>query len=441
MSATRGTLPRGLGRAAPAVLLVPAGVYLWFVLRFGVNVPYQDDWVMVPLVHSVRTGSLTLSGLWAQHLQNRVLFPNLAMLAILVPTGFDTRWEMLASVGLLVLGFVLFAIAHHRITRRSWAVLVPAAFVCFSLIQYLTALHGYALSLYLIVATASGALLALVASARRPGIWLGVAVVLALVASYSSLQGMAVWPAGLTLLAARGRAPRIAAVWIAMGLTAGAVYLVGFHLGSDGHSAAWAVQHPAPALQFLVLLPAAVIPEASRLGIGIPALTAVGVVIWGLALWLLGVCMGRRGSDQPLAVAAGMIAMVLAIDILIALGRARLGIGFALAPRYTVFNVWLLAATYLGVVELYFRRRSVATQLALAVVVLSVLAQIGGSLHSGLQAGPQFHTARVTEIALVRHYQDARPAEVYQYALQDTSAFQPLAAILERDHLSVFRTH
>lgn len=421
--------------------MLPAGLYLWFVLHFGVNVPYQDDWVMVPLVHSVRTGGLTLSALWAQHLQNRVLFPNLAMLTILVPTGFDTRWEMLASVGLLLLGFVLFAIGHRHLTRRSWALLVPAAFVCFSLIQYLTALHGYALSLYLIVATSSGALLALVASERHPGLWLGVAAVLALVASYSSLQGMAIWPAGLTLMVARGRSPRIAAVWIGMGLAAAAVYLVGFHFGSDGHSAAWALQHPASALRFLVLLPAAVIPEASRLGIGIPALTAVGIVIWGLALWLLGVSMARRGGDQPLAVVAGLIAMVLAIDILIALGRARLGVGFALAPRYTVFNVWLLAATYLGVLELHFRRRSVSTRLALAVVVLTLLAQIGGSLHSGLQAGSQFHTARVTEIALVRHYQDARSAEVYQYALQDTSAFQPLAALLERDHLSVFRTH
>jgi hypothetical protein len=54
--------------------------------------------------------------------------------------------------------------------------------------------------------------------------------------------------------------------------------------------------------------------------------------------------MRPRGSGRALAVSAAIVTMAAAIDVLIALGRAQIGLGFALAPRYTVFNVRLLAA-------------------------------------------------------------------------------------------------
>jgi len=87
-----------------------------------------------------------------------------------------------------------------------------------------------------------------------------------------------------------------------------------------------------------------VIPKSRRLGLGRTAHTGVGAVIWILAVPVLTSAMRPRGSGRALAVSAAIVTMAAAIDVLIALGRAQIGLGFALAPRYTVFNVRLLAA-------------------------------------------------------------------------------------------------
>ena len=89
------------------------------------------------------------------------------MLVLISASRFDTRLGLYVGAALLSAGFTHFAVAQRRVTRRSGALLLPAALVCFSLIQYLTALHGYAVSLYLIVAAVSAALLALLVSENR----------------------------------------------------------------------------------------------------------------------------------------------------------------------------------------------------------------------------------------------------------------------------------
>lgn len=426
-------------KALVGLLVVPVVVYFWFIWKDGVSVPYQDDWALVPLVRLLNHGHLSLAALWTQHLQNRVLFPNLLMLGVLQLTHFNTKVEMFVGAGLLTLGLLALLGAQSRVSSRPLALMVPVGFVGLSLIQYLTTLHGYAVSLYLIVAAVMLALFCLLRSESPSGrAWALAAVLLGLVASYSSLQGMAVWPAGLLLLVVRGRSPRAAVLWSATGVGALAIYLLGLHLGGDGQGAVAAVTHPQTSLEYLLLLAGAVVPSLPRLGLDLPWLMALGSVIWVLAAGVVVAALRSRGRGQALAVPAYLIAMVAAVDIAIVLGRSGLGLGFALNSRYTVFNVWLLAAAYLGWAEIALSRRRWTTA-ALAVVVCGVcLLQVAGSLHRGLVAGGQLRDQHRQEKLLLLHYQSATRAEIYRYAVQNPAVFVPEARYLKRHDLSVF---
>lgn len=80
---------------------------LGLVLVFGSNVPYWDDWDMVPVLTGEQP--VTLSYLWSQHNEHRLLLPRLALLGLLRLTGWDFRSGMVANVlllGLLALGMI-----------------------------------------------------------------------------------------------------------------------------------------------------------------------------------------------------------------------------------------------------------------------------------------------------------------------------------------------
>src|SRR5262249_11804164 len=74
---------------------LPTAFALAFVGVYGVNVPYWDDWDMVP----VRTGRqpLTLDWLWAQHNEHRIPLPKLLYVALARGCG-DLRAGMVFNV-------------------------------------------------------------------------------------------------------------------------------------------------------------------------------------------------------------------------------------------------------------------------------------------------------------------------------------------------------
>jgi hypothetical protein len=427
-----GLLPAAIGAAM-------AGLYLWFVHANGVNVPFEDEWHMVTLIASVHRGQLNLGMLWAQHNENRMLFAYLLLLLLELNSRFNTTVEMYGSAALLLAALVgLWQLYRRTSGGGSWEV-VPAVLVLLSLAQFTVSLQGFAIAIYMVIACFVAALWLLEASGRAVG-WLGLAALVAVVASYSSIQGLAIWPAGIAFLVVRDRSLKQVLAWTGTGVATSALYLVGFNWSlAGGGGLRAAIAHPTTSLHYLALLAGSVVPQSSVLHLDLRALSALGIVILlgAAASYLL---YWRLRPAPEMGVAMAMITLGLVIDVLNTMGRAGEGVSYANSGRYVVFNLWLLAGLWLGAWNIWQRlhRSSALPTIALLGAGAVVALQIALSLHAGLVAGRDLHRQREVAARLVDHYQTAPPALVQADVYPSYPVFRQRAVVLRQLHLSVF---
>ncbi|MHB1500005.1 MAG: hypothetical protein ACYCYK_02360 [Candidatus Dormibacteria bacterium] len=422
---------------AVALLAAAAAAYGAFVHQFSVNVPFQDEWAMVIIYRLTVQGRLTLTALWTQHNENRMLFPQLLMLGLDRVSHFNTQVEIYLSAALLIVTVAALGLLYSRSVGGSWLWFVPGAFVLFSWLQYAVALQGFAIALYLILLCLVVSLMALAAAERRP--WLLVlAVAAATVASYSSTQGLAIWAAGLVFLLVRRRPARQLWVWLISACVISAIYWIGFIWVDTGGGVRWAVANPGPSLHYFYLLAGATVPTSQALHFGATDQTVVGagILLFGLAAF--GYWIWRRQSSEWLAVPLALIGFGALIDFLITIGRAHLGIQTATSSRYTLFNLWLLAGVWLAWAAIVSRSGLRVTRAAAVVLAVLCVVQIVGSYHSGLIEGRLTRAQREQAVTLVRHYQTAPASQVVPLVYQLYPGFKPLAAFLAARHLSVF---
>ena len=179
---------------------------------------------------------------------------------------------------------------------------------------------------------------------------LGGAIAAAVIGSFSSLQGLLIWPTGLVLLYYRRRSLPYVGVWIA---AAGASAMLYFHNydfsvspGSD-----FARHHPLATIKFFLFAIGDVVGKPVSLGSTDPNDTYVvvfGLVIVALAIGTVVIIGLRRDVESSSPVGIALICYGLLFAALITQGRSSLGIGGASFSRYTTFDVLILVGTYLA---------------------------------------------------------------------------------------------
>ena len=114
-----------MGVATVLGFALPALAYCLFIQRYSVNVVLADQWDNVSLAAKAFSGHLSVGDLWAQHNENRMFFPNLAVLALAYSTHLDVRFETFVDA-ILLFGAVALIIWTHK--RRSPA--TPLLWYC-----------------------------------------------------------------------------------------------------------------------------------------------------------------------------------------------------------------------------------------------------------------------------------------------------------------------
>ncbi|MHB8312961.1 MAG: hypothetical protein ACYDD0_06635, partial [Candidatus Dormibacteria bacterium] len=433
--------------AVPLLLMaLPIFAYLWFTLHFGVSVVRTDEWTIVPLVGAFHAGQLTLGMLWSQHNENRMLVPNLIQVLLASATHFDTRAPMDLGAGLLVLSFAVLVAFYRGMGRWAYWAMVPIALLLFSWVQVWNALFGFQMAWYLVLLC----LTVMIAGLAHPSrIGYALAVAAAVIASYSSLQGLFLWPCGLVML--RGEPPgrRRQAVWLGTGTLATLVYLYHYNFSdSASPSLTFVLVHPVVAAKYLLITIGTVMPglrsgatAASPQGSLAPTALA-GAVILGLALVALVVVVLMGGRDRYLRGSAALIIFGLLFDLAVDVGRAFAGAGqpFVLW-RYPTYNLALLVGVWLVAVRLWQRLAPARPpQLVLAVAGLSaVLAlQAGLSYHFGAQEGAATASQSLTARDVLANFRTAPAGLQSRYLFLEWPEIQAWAPILVRLHDSVF---
>jgi hypothetical protein len=324
---------------------IPAVVYLWMIHAYGVNVIQLDQWSDVALIDHAYSGTLQFSTLWAQHNENRIFFPDLIVLALAYTTHLNVVTEEYLSAFMLFGATALVICAHKRRSPdRRWIWYCPVAFLLLSLAQAGNALWGFQMAWYLVLFTTA---LALFLLDQEPLRWplLGGAIAVAVIASFSSLQGLLVWPAGLLLIYLRRRSGHLAVTWVGAAVVTAAIYSVGFNFNTTRSPGAG----PAALLTYFVRLVGDVV-DVARPG---ALVTLFGSVLAVAAIWtLLRFTLGRRTDTGGRPFALSLILFGLLFSAVITDGRA--GYTGSLSnseSRYTVFVIFVLVGLYLAVLD------------------------------------------------------------------------------------------
>ena len=95
-------------------LAIPVAAHFWFIHRYGVNMIWNDAWTDINVIEQAHKGNLSLAVLWQQHTENRILFPNLIVVALAYTTHYNVIVEEYLSGVMLVATTALLIMAHRR---------------------------------------------------------------------------------------------------------------------------------------------------------------------------------------------------------------------------------------------------------------------------------------------------------------------------------------
>ncbi|MEM6453551.1 MAG: hypothetical protein AAF772_00515 [Acidobacteriota bacterium] len=343
-------------------IAVPIAMFV-LVALWSVNVPFWDQWDLVPLLEKQADGTLEFHDLWRPHNEHRMPFPKALMLALAQLSGWWIPLETLLGVGMATISLAIVArlLWTHQAqggTRGmalppSAALLPIMAVMLFSPAQSEIWLWGWALQLHL-TQTSAIAAIGILSLARGRWLPLGIAAGLALVASYSYASGWMVWLAALPLVVVRERA-RGAIVWLGAAVVSALIYAHDHPLLRSADAA----PEPASIIDLgayvAVFLGSPIFPYHGRFALVVGVLGLGGCVWAGLRLW------DRRDDETALHNALpwlGLAALAIGTAVLVAVGRASAyGIGQALSGRYVMLAtpLWLglggLIASVAGVTE------------------------------------------------------------------------------------------
>jgi hypothetical protein len=445
---------------------IPILGYLLMVRGYSVNVVTGDQWDDVVMISHSYSHLFDWGSLWTQHNENRIFFPNLIVLVLARVTAFNIQVEEYLSFVLLAMSTVLFIWAHKRRTTAPWLYYCPVGILMFSVVQWENALWGFQMAWYLVLLCLASSLV-LLDRIETSRISFTLAIVTAIVGSFSSLQGLLIWPAGLLIIWLRRRGWWSAGIWaVAAALTA-IIYFYKFDVTSatPRHNYIW--QHPITSAKFYLFMVGDVV------GFHIPYRGPINgvVVLFGLAVTILAafsLVIGYRsrvdGDGRPIGMA--LIVFGLMFAGIVTAGRVPLGYWEASSSRYTTFDLLILVGVYLtllGPADARRRAQAGATLTAgsespsrmkaflgsldrrgstvAAWCLLPIMAiQIVFGLNYGLSGADSNHTYQLHAAGVLRtiDHQSDGTVSYYLYLFHSAPFIRNEAQVLKQHHLSLF---
>ncbi len=418
---------------------VPAALFfvllIYWVAIFSVNIPYLDEWAtVVPLMDN---DSPTLSELWKQHNEHRIFFPKLLILANIHLSHWDVRWQMMCSLMLAGMTFLVIA-AHIRKYEKQRGQPLPPFLWCitplliFSFAQYENWLWGFCVSWQMAeLAVVLGFSFLVKWRDTLSGKDFLLALLCGIVATFSMGQGLVYWPVGaLLLLAVPQHHWKHFAVWCLVFLAVIIAYFADYtepehhinvHGVTDLHGLRYILQYPHEYLLFVLTF----------IGNAVTFPVIGGAILAGILGGYVFIMNIRRYRDKQLQFFFLLAIYGLLSAFMIGIGRTELHFVTATSSRYISLGVlfWVALLVITADKRTWYR----------GAVAIGICASVGYLV--GILWSAELHQRRAAaQQHILMRYPSALDADMEKIVCCPYGEnMQDLLSVLARKKLSLFR--
>jgi hypothetical protein len=355
-----------------ALALLPIAAYIVLIARFGMNVPFNDEWETVTLYRSMQEGTFSVLSLWAPHNEHRSILFYWLFLVLARLSGFNSLAPLLPA-SLFKILTLLMVYDLFRITLRNHPRIIPlltlfAAVFMFSAQEGEVLTWGFA-SLYFNLG-AMFAVMVVWALTRYPASWRGTVLALAasLGGSLTIANGVLFWGVGLACLALynvsqrRHVLDRYGLAWLLAMAVFLFIYFRDYHALSGASEMSWILSNKrTTVLYFLSYMASLTVYYGQRAALPLFMGTA-GLVLFATVVPILFARSDAwRHTLGYLFPWLLLSAYVLGVAAITTYGRAHFGVWQAQSSRYVTLSYpfWLslLVLATLLVDELLARAR------------------------------------------------------------------------------------
>jgi len=323
------------------------------MLRYGVDVPFWDQWSVVGLAEAFHLHILTFGQLFSQFNEHRLFFPRLISLLIDNLAHGNIKWDLLA-LWLLAAVVLLNVYRLARLTLQGSGVrlltaTLLASLLIFGPIQYENWLWGNQVGVFVPVACLTTALVVSY-SRRNSRVAFCISAICATVATFSFGNGLLCWPLLLPVQLQQFKTKpvklRASFLWIAMaGVNLAAFFYHYRFLGNRPSLVDLVAQIDLVIISFFGFLGA---PLSFGTGLNeerISHFLGAGIVLAAALVWVRFIDLRRRpGIVWRCTPWLTIGSYALATVLMVTLGRATSSPERLLESRYTSFSIYLLVA-------------------------------------------------------------------------------------------------
>ena len=356
--------------------IIPLFFLMKLMVQYHVELPYWDEWDLVPLIEKSFSGNLRASDFWALHMEHRMVFPKLLILGLARLTHWNLFVECLFSLGFAV---ATFSVIGFQINQSQKAIceknlwLIPAASLfVFSIRQWKNWMMGFNLHLVMgVFFSIAGLIILSQAKLQWKNLFIG--AIFGVLAVYSHGVGFAFWGISLGLLClgeyeSQHLKSRALFVWFLMSFAVVGFYFLGFSKPAIHPSLLEGVRQPVAWTQyFFRFLAGALFRGAGAAFAG----------LWGVILFFIAtlkLCREPQKKQASLPFFA-LGAFVLLNAAIAATTRVGLGIESALASRYVTISYpfWISLLVLLSMLTFDLKWARVTRSFFCALIVVLAL--------------------------------------------------------------------
>ncbi len=409
-------------------LLVPVAFTSYLVCAYGVNVPFIDDWTIVPTLQHIHEHTFRISDLWAQHYEHRIFFSNLVTVLLAQVTRWNLFVEMLLNL-VLNCGILLLLCRYIYKAAKTRVLCITATLatsvILFSPVQWENWLWGWQIGWSMCIFFGLSALLLLDSTTSwSTSRWrFALAAVCCVIATYSLGSGILFWAAGAVQLLGQRYNARRTALWGAIAVASAVLYVYRYHYAASDLST------QLPLAEYVRFFFSYI---GSPLVHTVTTATAFGLILSILTLLIMHVARVRQKiSITRLALPLGLIMFVIFSDVITTISRVPIsGSEGALYSRYVSASCLLIIALLLMLIQMRLHKK-----VWLATVIALVLLLLPNYWYGATKLIQKGHDSRASAACL---RQPNPTIECLSEAYVDSSQVRKWITFLKQEHLGGF---